>query len=635
MQSNGALSFSGERDYVTFGKASALGVTAFTIETWFRREGDGSTAFTGNGGVDAVPLVTKGRAEADGSPVDMNYFLGIRGSDRVLVADFEDKDTGLNHPVAGGTSIRYNTWYHAAVSYDGQKWQLYLNGVLEAASTVGKIPRSDSIQHAGLGTALDSTGTPEGFFAGEMDEVRIWNYARPVQQIRDGMGLQIISAPGLLARWGLDEGSGTIVVDSAGRAINGVIRGTGWDRANGVAFNSDRSPLSPVLVAPANGAGGVSTSISLSVSVSDPDNDNLVVTYYGKPAGSAGADFSIIALPDTQYYAAGLYGGTPAIFTAQTQWIVNQQAVRNVACVTHLGDCVEHGNNNGNTREWDNVNAAMSLLENPMTTRLAEGIPYGIAVGNHDQSPEGSPDGNSTKLYNQYFGTSRFYRRSYYGGHYSSNQDNHYQLFSASGLDFIVIYLEYDQTPDAPILDWADKLLKIYSNRRGMIVSHYLMNESAGFSVQGQAIYDALKNNPNLFLMLCGHILAENRRQDVFNGHTVYTLLSDYQGLPNGGNGWLRMMEFSPASNQIRVSTYSPTLGLFDTTPNSQFTLPFNMQDSGFTVIKAHPNAASGSTSTVRWAGLRPNTEYEWYVTVSDGFSSISSSHWIFRTGSN
>ena len=37
-----------------------------------------------------MPLVTKGTGEAEGSNVDINYFLGIDSKTRVLVADFED-----------------------------------------------------------------------------------------------------------------------------------------------------------------------------------------------------------------------------------------------------------------------------------------------------------------------------------------------------------------------------------------------------------------------------------------------------------------------------------------------------------------------------------------------------------------
>ena len=65
----------------------------------------------------------------------MNYFLGIRQSDGVLAADFEDTATGLNHPVAGVTPIPANgAWHHAAATYDGTTWRLYLDGVARRAA---------------------------------------------------------------------------------------------------------------------------------------------------------------------------------------------------------------------------------------------------------------------------------------------------------------------------------------------------------------------------------------------------------------------------------------------------------------------------------------------------------------------
>ena len=93
---NFGLSFDGVNDYVTFGAAPALDTGTFTVETWFKRTGAGVSTSTGSGGVDAIPLVAKGRAEADGTTQDMNYFLGIRASDGVLVADFEEGATGAS-----------------------------------------------------------------------------------------------------------------------------------------------------------------------------------------------------------------------------------------------------------------------------------------------------------------------------------------------------------------------------------------------------------------------------------------------------------------------------------------------------------------------------------------------------------
>jgi len=67
----GGLALDGVDDFVTFGAAPSLASPAFTVETWFRRTGPGVATRTGAGGLDhGVPLVSKGRAEADGSNVD-------------------------------------------------------------------------------------------------------------------------------------------------------------------------------------------------------------------------------------------------------------------------------------------------------------------------------------------------------------------------------------------------------------------------------------------------------------------------------------------------------------------------------------------------------------------------------------
>src|SRR6185369_4513088 len=201
-----SLLFNGSTASVTFGKAYGLQATSFTVEGWFKRTGTGTFTNTGTGGWGSIlPLITKGRGEAETpASLNMNYFLGLR-SDGRLAADFEEP-SGPNHPIGGNvTTIANGTWYHAAVTYDAttRRYALYLNGAIENDTTlgVGIVPASTSIQHAGLGTAMTSTGVAAGFFQGNIDEPRIWNVARTQAEIQAGMNVEIQAAAGLIGHW--------------------------------------------------------------------------------------------------------------------------------------------------------------------------------------------------------------------------------------------------------------------------------------------------------------------------------------------------------------------------------------------------------------------------------------------------
>ena len=119
--------------------------------------------------------------------------------------------------------------------------------------------------------------------------------------------------------------------------------------------------------------------------------------------------FTIIGLPDTQYYTSNLNGGTPQHFFTQTQWIVDNKDSLNIVFVAHLGDCVQHGDTY--EIEWQRADSAMQILEDSISTTFEDGIPYGIAVGNRDNSGVSG----HTSLYNEYFGVNRFIDSSYYG----------------------------------------------------------------------------------------------------------------------------------------------------------------------------------------------------------------------------
>lgn len=336
------------------------------------------------------------------------------------------------------------------------------------------------------------------------------------------------------------------------------------------------------------------------------------VTFYGRIAGSgSGQDFTLVDLPDTQNYST-LF---PQIFNSQTQWIANHKTSSNIAFVAHVGDLV---NLSDSDDEYLRADAAMDVLD-------SAGIPYSVAPGNHDYP---------TTLYNKYFGVSRFAGKNYYGGHYGGGNDNNYALFSASGMDFIVVSLEYQ--PSTELIDWADGLLKTYSNRRAIVVSHDILNLDNSWSYP--AIYFDLKDNPNLFLMLCGHMHlpydgAGMRTEIGDHGNPVHILIADYQDFENGGNGYLRILRFSPSNDKIYVQTYSPYDSTYLTDPENQFDLAYTMPDlGGFEVLGTDNAVASGGTASLTWSGLASNQQYEWYAVVTDGTLQTTSGIWSFTT---
>jgi hypothetical protein len=368
------------------------------------------------------------------------------------------------------------------------------------------------------------------------------------------------------------------------------------------------APNPPVLLSPADGATGVPTSSSLMVSVSDPAGGALTVS--AKVRKMPQPEFTIIALPDTQHYSESF----PAIFTAQTQWIVDNKLSRNIVFVTHEGDIVEHYNL---TTEWQRANTSMSLLDGV--------VPYGMGPGNHDLP---------TTNFNLYFPYTRYQGEPWYGGHMGSLNDDNFQLFSAGGLDFVIVHLEF--CPPAAAVSWASSVLQSYPNRIGMMTTHGYLGLSAERSVHGctntQYLWDGLAvPNPNLHFMFAGHVHGESRRTDIIHGHPVYQMLADFQERASGGEGWLRIVRFVPADDRVYVQTYSPWLNRYESDADSEFTLDFPM--GGAFTSAGSVAAASGSTASIPLTGLSANTQYEWQVTVTNASGkSRTGPVWRFTT---
>jgi hypothetical protein len=318
----------------------------------------------------------------------------------------------------------------------------------------------------------------------------------------------------------------------------------------------------------------------------------ITITSQTASANPTQENFTIVALPDTQNYSRGY----PEIFDNQTEWIVQNENAQNIVFVAHLGDIV---NNYNDVFQWRYADNAMSILDGR--------VPYGILPGNHDLDGGPSPaQGASASEYEKYFPASRYEGYSYWGGSYDSTSVvsvspnmNNYQLFSAGGMNFIVIDLQYN--PPTDVLNWANDVLNNYSNRRAIISTHSYITTDGSWAPGGPVIWrDLVVPNKNVFLILCGHEFDESgfgasEKIDNLDNRMVYQLLSDYQGMPQGGDGWLRIMKFVPSENTIYVKTYSPYLDNYLTSSAHQFQLNYPMS--------AAP-ATAGGTSPFVFVGV-------------------------------
>lgn len=80
--------------------------------------------------------------------------------------------TGTNNlnDLIGTTALTANTWHHICVDYDGTKYRLYLDGVMEASSTTARNIYHPTGQNLGIGANSNSSSW---WFPGYMDEIRI------------------------------------------------------------------------------------------------------------------------------------------------------------------------------------------------------------------------------------------------------------------------------------------------------------------------------------------------------------------------------------------------------------------------------------------------------------------------------
>jgi len=299
--------------------------------------------------------------------------------------------------------------------------------------------------------------------------------------------------------------------------------------------------------------------------------------------GGLAEPFTLVMIPDTQNMVRT--SARASMVIDMFRWIVGQRDARNIAFVTHVGDVVAYPDRE---TEWVRARAGLDLRDGV--------VPYSVAIGDHEYLPEEDKAG-SVDRYLHHFGPQRYADYDWYRGSHAAGL-SHVQVFTAGGRSFLHLAVEWEPTgtaddPATP-LGWARAVLEANPTLPTIITTHAYLWDMPGaegrfphtaregfvlvdgrktfVGASGETLFATLVEPfPQVFMVLDGyHHKAEIPAKGKFHqvsvnraGSEVYEMLANFQTWPNGGDGWLRVIEFVPGGgaaglDRIEVSTYSP-----------------------------------------------------------------------------
>lgn len=315
--------------------------------------------------------------------------------------------------------------------------------------------------------------------------------------------------------------------------------------------------------------------------------------------------FSMILVPDPQSYTK--FAANQPLFDLQTAWIAQNIDLLNIKAALFTGDMVEHtgkqiyaplpneynGDQTGR-QQWEAVSRALSRLDNR--------IPYVVAQGNHDIGHITATDRHT--IMPEYIRPERNIKwektlvstcANFEGVHTMENSAYEFDGGEKWG-KLLIITFEFAPRDEA--IEWAKQLTELekYKNHKVIILTHsWLDTDGNRISKEGytlspcnwaEAVWQKLVYpSKNIKLVLCGHTGAAPaikggeaekinykptsslRIDKAADGHAVTQMMfnsqqgdGDWNG--NGGDCWLRILEFRPDGETISVRTFSPLFAL-------------------------------------------------------------------------
>lgn len=206
-----ALAFDGSNDYISIPNEFNFDFTnQMTVEAWIK-----VNAFT----MADQSIITKGTD---------SWRLTRNGSSNSLKFSVTSTTFFFGtqvYSVSGSRSVNDGKWHHVAATYNGSQLIIYIDGTLDAYSSLNyDIDNSTAPVYIG-GNSMSAGNN----FNGQIDEVRIWNVGQPYTTIRANMNKTLVgNETGLTGYWKLDDGfanTTTAVNSSFTSSVNGTLVG--------------------------------------------------------------------------------------------------------------------------------------------------------------------------------------------------------------------------------------------------------------------------------------------------------------------------------------------------------------------------------------------------------------------------
>ena len=291
------------------------------------------------------------------------------------------------------------------------------------------------------------------------------------------------------------------------------------------------------------------------------------------PAYVAEGDVYTIAwMSDPQHYSEEF----PEKYYAMTEFLRDSGEEMHLAYVINTGDLV---NDPTVPEQWNVADKAQSAIDE---------IPNGVLAGNHDVLP---PVGYTE--FCKRFGEDRYAGRPWYGGSYENNR-GHYDLLTIGKTDYLFVYMGFE--PDQNAIRWVKSVFDAYPDRVGILCLHDYYTKQLTLSDDGKKWHDqVVKKTKNLYMVLCGHKYGSYCFPESFDDdrdgkpdRTVYQMLFNYQATKHdGGDSYLRLIQFNEAEGTMRNLTYSPLLddfNRFDDPDNREKYYEFDEKNEEFTL---------------------------------------------------